>query len=89
MTQAKQIEDLAERARDLATAIREEKDEERTRNHAHQLRTHLGVALVLSETLAREADNPRMLAIENGPKEARVSYTVALDESNFNDLKMQ
>lgn len=77
-----QIEALTEDARDLAHSIREDDEQpaERTRRRAHQLREHLGVALILSERLARQKGNGEMLKLEDREDgTGRVSYTANVE----------
>lgn len=91
-TLAERLSDLASRAESIAEEIQAAGDEvpERTRRHAHRLREVLGVALILSDRLARRAGNDRMVLLEDrgdGTGEAR--FTVALDESSIAEIRPQ
>lgn len=86
------ISTLASKAGHLANKIYLDEDaiDEEIRNHTHSLREILGIALVLSERLARENDNESMVTLRDqgkGPGEAR--FPVALDEMGVDDLEMQ
>lgn len=80
---ASRISKLASDAESLADTIRSggEAPPERTRRQAHQLRETLGVALILSEMLARETGNGPMVKVNGRPDgtgEAR--FALNLDE---------
>jgi len=89
---AGRLSDLASKAEYLANKIYLDEDapDKRTRHLSHRLRETLGVALVLSERLARENGNDSMVTLSDqgdGPQEAR--FAVALDETEITDLEMQ
>jgi hypothetical protein len=84
---AKRISDLASEAESLAESVRaaEEDLPDRTRRDAHRLREVLGTALILSDRLARENGNDRMIMLEDrGDGTGRASFAVNLDDSPLN-----
>lgn len=87
---AARLSALADEAQDLADAIQEGGGpENRARRHAHRLRSHFGVGLVLAERLARESGNKQMLTYDPRDDAARVCYSIALDETEIIDVEMQ
>lgn len=76
---ADRIDGLLNEARGLLDAIREGEADDRTRRRAHRLRETLGVALILSEHLARDAGNGPMVELEATADGGRVAFSVDLD----------
>jgi hypothetical protein len=87
-TLAQRLSDLAREAESLAESIRTEDDlPERRARDAHRLREVLGVALILSDRLARAHDRDRMLVLDDrGDGTGHVRFSVALDESQIVDI---
>lgn len=87
---ADRLSRLARDAEDLANSIRNGNEpDERLRRYAHQLRQHFGVGLVLAEDLARQSGNGSMLTIDDRGDVGRMSYEIALNESEIADVEMQ
>jgi hypothetical protein len=78
------IDGLLDDAADLMEAIREGEGGDRARRRAHRLRETLGVALILSERLAREKGNDVMVQLEAVADGGRASFSVDLDSSDWN-----
>jgi hypothetical protein len=79
---AARLSKLASDAESLAETIRTQNDAlpERTRRRAHQLRETLGVALIMSEMLARETGNGPMVEMRGRPDGAgEARFVVDLD----------
>lgn len=82
-TFAERISRLASEAERLANTIYLDEDvpAERTRRHTHRLRETLGVALVISERLARQNGNGHMVEFSQRPDGAgEASFAVNLDD---------
>lgn len=81
---ASRLSDLTSEAEYLANTIylNEDIPAERTRRHTHRLREILGVALVLSERLARKNGNGKMVQFSERPD----GTGEASFEVNLNDL---
>jgi hypothetical protein len=87
---ADRLSRLASEAQALAETIRDgDGPEGRTRRHAHRLRTHLGVALVLAERLAQQTGNDRMVTMNDHGDTGTVCYEIALDETEILDVEAQ
>ena len=83
---ASRLSRLASDAESLAETIRSgtEAPPDRTRRRAHRLRETLGVALVLSEMLARETGNGPMVEMGGRPDgTGEVRFVVDLDEADL------
>jgi uncharacterized membrane protein YccC len=78
-----QLAGLLDEARGLLDAIREGEADNRARRRAHGLRETLGVALILSERLARDAGNDEMVQLERSGHGGRVSFSVDLDSDEW------
>ena len=80
---AAQLSKIVGDAESLAETIRTQKDPplpERTRRRAHRLRETLGVALIMSEMLARETGNGPMVEMRGRPDGAgEARFVVDLD----------
>lgn len=86
ITLASRLSDLATEAEQIANTIylNEDVPAERTRRNAHRLRETFGVALMLSERLARQAGNGPMVEMRgraDGTGEAR--FVVDLGEAEL------
>lgn len=82
-TLASRLSDLASEAERLANTIYLDEDvpAERTRRHAHRLRETLGIALVLSERLARQNGSGHMVEFSQRPDgTGEASFAVNLEE---------
>jgi hypothetical protein len=80
---AEHIDGLLDEARGLLDAIREGEADDRARRRAHRLRETLGVALILSERLARDAGNDAMVRLEATADGGRVAFSVDLDSDEW------
>lgn len=94
MNRIEKLSDLARRMHNLTETIQDGSDvEERTRHLAHELRTRLGVALILAEGLARDEGNKSMVAVEEDGTTGHISYDIALgetlSETNIADVNLQ
>ncbi len=94
MNRIEKLSDLARRMHNLTETIQDGSDvEERTRHLAHELRTRLGVALILAEGLARDEGNKSMVAVEENGTTGHISYDIALgetlSETNIADVSLQ
>jgi hypothetical protein len=79
-TLADQIDRLLADAQALASALDDGPDG-RTKRRAHRLRETVGVLLILSERLARDEGNERMVTLDNhGDGTGAASFTVSLDD---------
>jgi hypothetical protein len=79
-TLADQIDRLLADAQALASALDDGPDGRRKRR-AHRLRETAGVLLILSERLARQTGNERMVTLDNhGDGTGTASVTVSLDD---------
>jgi len=89
---AAQVEALAEDARDLAHSIRDDDNQpaDRSRQRAHQLRQHMGIALVLAERLAQQKGNAEMLTTtDQRDGTGQVCYTIDLEPTEIAPVNSQ
>jgi hypothetical protein len=76
-----QIGRILEDANDLADALSDDAPDGRTARDTHRLRETVGVLLILSERLARDEGNERLVTLDNhGDGTGTASFTVSLDD---------
>ena len=74
------LNDAQRLLRDVDDAT-EDIPDQRTRRRTHELRQTLGVLLVLTERLARDAGNGSLVTLDNhGDGTGTATFTVALDD---------
>jgi hypothetical protein len=76
-----QIDQLLDDARELVSALDDDGPDGRTARDTHRLRETVGVLLILSERLARQTGNERLVTLDdNGDGTGTASFTVSLDD---------